>query len=89
MTKKKLIYRASSPDEVAILNFARKYKYIFHGRKENGHRNPSECLPRFCRRKALRYHFPAEKGRIQGHFPVILHPAECLQYRPGQRLLPD
>ena len=32
---KKLIYQASSPDEVAILNFARKYKYIFLGRKDN------------------------------------------------------
>ena len=34
-SKKKLIYQASSPDEVAILNFARKYKYIFLGRKNN------------------------------------------------------
>ena len=33
--EKKLIYQASSPDEIAILNFARKYKYIFHGRKDN------------------------------------------------------
>ena len=33
--KKKLVYQASSPDEVAILNFARKYKYIFLGRKDN------------------------------------------------------
>jgi magnesium-transporting ATPase (P-type) len=32
---KKLVYQASSPDEVAILNFARKYKYIFYGRKDN------------------------------------------------------
>ena len=32
---KKLEYQASSPDEVAILNFARKYKYIFFGRKDN------------------------------------------------------
>ena len=32
---KKLLYQASSPDEVAILNFARKYKYIFLGRKDN------------------------------------------------------
>ena len=32
---KKLVYQASSPDEVAILNFARKYKYIFFGRKDN------------------------------------------------------
>ena len=32
---KKLIYQASSPDEVAILNFARKYKYIFLGRKDD------------------------------------------------------
>ena len=35
VSKKKLIYRASSPDEVAILNFARKYKYIFLGRQDN------------------------------------------------------
>ena len=34
-TNKKLIFQASSPDEVAILNFARKYKYIFLGRKDN------------------------------------------------------
>ena len=34
-TNKKLLYQASSPDEVAILNFARKYKYIFLGRKNN------------------------------------------------------
>ena len=34
-TNKKLIYQASSPDEVAILNFTRKYKYIFLGRKDN------------------------------------------------------
>ena len=34
-SKNKLIYQASSPDEVAILNFARKYKYIFLGRKGN------------------------------------------------------
>ena len=34
-TNKKLEYQASSPDEVAILNFARKYKYIFYGRKDN------------------------------------------------------
>ena len=33
--EKKLIYQASSPDEIAILNFARKYKYIFFGRKDN------------------------------------------------------
>ena len=33
--KKKLIYQASSPDEIAILNFARKFKYIFYGRKDN------------------------------------------------------
>ena len=33
--KNKIIYQASSPDEIAILNFARKYKYIFHGRKDN------------------------------------------------------
>ena len=32
---KKLIYQASSPDEIAILNFARKFKYIFYGRKDN------------------------------------------------------
>ena len=32
---KKLVYQASSPDEIAILNFARKYKYIFLGRKDN------------------------------------------------------
>ena len=35
ITNKKLIYQASSPDEVAILNFTRKYKYIFLGRKDN------------------------------------------------------
>ena len=35
ISKKKLIYQSSSPDEVAILNFARKYKYIFLGRKDN------------------------------------------------------
>ena len=35
ISNKKLIYQASSPDEVAILNFARKYKYIFLGRKDN------------------------------------------------------
>ena len=35
LSNKKLIYQASSPDEVAILNFARKYKYIFLGRKNN------------------------------------------------------
>ena len=35
LSNKKLIYQASSPDEVAILNFARKYKYIFLGRKDN------------------------------------------------------
>ena len=35
VSKKKLIFRASSPDEVAILNFARKYKYIFLGRQDN------------------------------------------------------
>jgi len=34
-TNKKLIFQASSPDEVAILNFARKNKYIFLGRKDN------------------------------------------------------
>ena len=34
-SNKKLIYQASSPDEVAILNFSRKYKYIFMGRKDN------------------------------------------------------
>ena len=34
-TNKKLKYQASSPDELAILNFARKYKYIFLGRKDN------------------------------------------------------
>ena len=33
--EKKIIYQASSPDEIAILNFARKYKYIFYGRKDN------------------------------------------------------
>ena len=33
--EKKIIYQASSPDEIAILNFARKYKYIFFGRKDN------------------------------------------------------
>ena len=33
--EKKLIYQASSPDEIALLNFARKYKYIFFGRKDN------------------------------------------------------
>jgi magnesium-transporting ATPase (P-type) len=33
--EKKLIYQASSPDEIAILNFARKYNYIFFGRKDN------------------------------------------------------
>ena len=32
---KKLVYQASSPDEIAILNFARKFKYIFYGRKDN------------------------------------------------------
>jgi magnesium-transporting ATPase (P-type) len=32
---KKLVYQSSSPDEVAILNFTRKYKYIFLGRKNN------------------------------------------------------
>ena len=35
ISKKKLIYQASSPDEVAILNFARKYKYIFLGRNDD------------------------------------------------------
>ena len=30
-----LIYQSSSPDEVAILNFARKYKYIFLGRNDD------------------------------------------------------
>ena len=35
ISKKKLVYQASSPDEIAILNFARKYKYIFLGRKDN------------------------------------------------------
>ena len=34
-SSKKLRYQASSPDEIAILNFARKYKYIFFGRKDN------------------------------------------------------
>ena len=34
-TSKKIEYQASSPDEIAILNFARKYKYIFFGRKDN------------------------------------------------------
>ena len=34
-SKKKLIYQSSSPDEVAILNFARKYKYIFLGRNDD------------------------------------------------------
>ena len=33
--EKKLIYQASSPDEIAILNFSRKYNYIFFGRKDN------------------------------------------------------
>ena len=33
--EKKLTYQASSPDEIAILNFARKYKYIFFGRRDN------------------------------------------------------
>ena len=35
INNQKLIYQASSPDEVAIVNFARKYKYIFLGRKDN------------------------------------------------------
>ena len=35
ISNKKLIYQSSSPDEVAILNFARKYKYIFLGRNDN------------------------------------------------------
>ena len=35
VSKKKLIYQSSSPDEVAILNFARKYKYIFLGRSDD------------------------------------------------------
>ena len=35
ISKKKLVYQASSPDEIAILNFSRKYKYIFLGRKDN------------------------------------------------------
>ena len=34
-SNKKLIYQALSPDEIAILNFARKYKYIFFGRNDN------------------------------------------------------
>ena len=34
-SSKELVYQASSPDEIAILNFARKYKYIFFGRKDN------------------------------------------------------
>lgn len=32
---KKIVYQASSPDEFDILNFARKYKYIFFGREAN------------------------------------------------------
>jgi len=35
ISKKRLIYQSSSPDEVAILNFARKYKYIFLGRNDD------------------------------------------------------
>ena len=34
-SSKKIVYQASSPDEIAILNFARKYKYIFFGREAN------------------------------------------------------
>ena len=34
-SSKNIVYQASSPDEIAILNFARKYKYIFFGRKDN------------------------------------------------------
>ena len=34
-SSKKIEYQASSPDEIAILNFARKYKYIFFDRKDN------------------------------------------------------
>ena len=34
-SSKKIVYQASSPDEIALLNFARKYKYIFFGREKS------------------------------------------------------
>ena len=87
-SKKKLIYQASSPDEIAILNFARKYKYIFLGRKDDNKiiiKKPinSTTLSEITYRIPFQFEYSSERKSMSVVLQGIKNPEEIYLFMKG------
>ena len=84
---KKLIYQASSPDEIAILNFARKYKYIFLGRKDNNKiiiKKPlSSTLSEVTYKIPFQFEYSSERKSMSVVIQNISNPEEIFLFMKG------
>ena len=86
-SNKKLIYQASSPDEIAILNFARKYKYIFLGRKDNNKiiiKKPiNESVTEITYKIPFQFEYSSERKSMSVIIQNISNPEEIYLFMKG------
>ena len=90
-SSKKLEYQASSPDEIAILNFARKYKYIFFGRKDNNkiiiekpdNQNENKTMKKMTYKIPIRFEYSSERKSMSVIVQNMENPEEIYLFMKG------
>ena len=89
-SSKELVYQASSPDEIAILNFARKYKYIFFGRKDNNKiivEKPdikdSKIMKKIIYKIPIRFEYSSERKSMSIIVQNLENPEEIYLFMKG------
>ena len=90
-SSKKLKYQASSPDEIAILNFARKYKYIFYGRKDNNKiiiekpdiHNDNKKLKKIIYKIPIQFEYSSERKSMSVVIQSMDNPEEIYLFMKG------